>query len=183
MKNCNIMIEPVFTVDWTTMHFPSWEKLVPNPKDVKNFLEIGNFEGRSTLWWASYLENAELVSIDQSFNLEQRQRLLYNVSLHPRANMIDLRFGRSEFELSRIGPESVDVIYVDGSHEAQTVLMDALSCYKILKPGGVMIFDDYEMSDTLYDPHCVSMKTALDAFLEVTKAKIIYKGYQLSVTK
>lgn len=175
--------EPIFTSDWTTMHFSGWEKLIPQPDAVKTCLEIGNYEGRSTLWFATNLKNASIVSIDPSTDAERRQRLLHNLSLHPRANKIDLRFGRSEFELKRIGPETMDVIYVDGSHQAKDVLLDALSCYTILSKRGVMIFDDYELKDTSYDPNEVSLKTALDAFLEVTKAKVIYKGYQLSVTK
>lgn len=177
------MSEPIFTSDWASMHFPSWEELVPDPENVNKFLEIGNYEGRSTMWWATYLKNANLVSIDPSTDPERRQRLFYNLSLHPRASSIDLRFGLSEFELRRIGPESTDVIYVDGSHQAKDVLLDALSCYRILAPGGVMIFDDYELEDTFYDPNGVSLKTALDAFLDVTKAEVIYKGYQLSVRK
>jgi len=177
------MNKPEFTVDWTTMHFPSWKKLVPNPEKVNSFLEIGNYEGRSILWWATYLENAELNTIDPSTDLERRQRLLRNISKHPRANKINLRFGLSDLELRRFGPNTMDVIYVDGSHEVKTVLSDALACYSILSLGGTLIFDDYAKEETDFDPYGLKIKVGLDAFLEVAQAKVVYKGYQLAVTK
>lgn len=40
--------------------------------------------------------------------------------------------------------ESFDFIYVDGSHQARHVLMDATMAWNLLKVGGVMVFDDYE---------------------------------------
>jgi hypothetical protein len=36
-----------------------------------------------------------------------------------------------------------DFIYVDGSHDADAVLTDACMCFGLLKPGGIMLFDDY----------------------------------------
>lgn len=35
-----------------------------------------------------------------------------------------------------------DLIYVDGSHEYESVLMDITLFWKILKKGGIMVFDD-----------------------------------------
>ena len=36
-----------------------------------------------------------------------------------------------------------DLIYVDGNHEPEYVLEDAVLCFRKLKQGGIMIFDDY----------------------------------------
>ena len=36
-----------------------------------------------------------------------------------------------------------DLIYIDASHYAPDVLSDAVLAFKLLKPGGILIFDDY----------------------------------------
>jgi hypothetical protein len=36
-----------------------------------------------------------------------------------------------------------DLIYIDGNHEPEFVLEDGVLCFRKLKKGGYMIFDDY----------------------------------------
>ena len=36
-----------------------------------------------------------------------------------------------------------DLIYIDGAHDSQNVLFDAVISFKLVKKGGVIIFDDY----------------------------------------
>lgn len=43
--------------------------------------------------------------------------------------------------------DSVDVAYIDGLHLPVSVMTDAVLCWPLLKIGGVMIFDDYDMPD------------------------------------
>ena len=38
--------------------------------------------------------------------------------------------------------QKFDVIYVDGSHFADDVLTDGINAWRLLKQGGIMIFDD-----------------------------------------
>jgi predicted O-methyltransferase YrrM len=38
---------------------------------------------------------------------------------------------------------SYDFIYIDGSHKAADVLEDAVLSFRLLKVGGLLIFDDY----------------------------------------
>ena len=53
--------------------------------------------------------------------------------------------GTSENKLIELINKGVlaDLIYIDGSHLAKDVLSDAILSWKLLKPSGVMIFDDY----------------------------------------
>jgi Methyltransferase domain len=76
-----------------------------------------------------------------------------------------------------------DFIYIDGSHTAPDVLTDACMAWPLLKPKGMMVFDDYmwgEPRDILHRP-----KPAIDAFcnLFAETAEIVHVGYQLIVRK
>ena len=46
-----------------------------------------------------------------------------------------------------------DFIYVDGGHDAGTALADGLLSFRLLRPGGLIVFDDYT----------AEVKTAVDA--------------------
>jgi hypothetical protein len=76
-----------------------------------------------------------------------------------------------------------DFIYVDGSHTAPDVLADAVMAWPLLKPNGLMVFDDYlwgEQRDILHRP-----KLAVDAFVNIyaEQANIVHVGYQKVLQK
>lgn len=43
--------------------------------------------------------------------------------------------------------EAFDWVYIDGRHDYDGILMDFYNAWPLLKPGGIMLFDDYD--DTL----------------------------------
>jgi hypothetical protein len=53
--------------------------------------------------------------------------------------------GFSQVELRKLPLGSFDIIYVDGSHDPADCLEDAILCWRLLKDGGTLIFDDYLM--------------------------------------
>jgi predicted O-methyltransferase YrrM len=67
-----------------------------------------------------------------------------------------------------------DFIYIDGSHMAQDVLCDAVLAFRLLRVGGVIVFDDYIWFETLpegKDPlRCP--KPAIDAFVNLHFRKV-----------
>jgi predicted O-methyltransferase YrrM len=76
-----------------------------------------------------------------------------------------------------------DFIYIDGSHIAKDVLTDACMAWPLLKPTGIMVFDDYMWGnprDILHRP-----KPAIDAFTNIfaEEVDIVHVGYQLVVRK
>jgi predicted O-methyltransferase YrrM len=80
-------------------------------------------------------------------------------------------------------PEIFDFIYIDGSHNAADVLEDAVLSWRLLKPGGILTFDDYEWrwySDPKYQP-----KMAIDAWMQIHEDKydLVRKEYQVTVRK
>lgn len=81
------------------------------------------------------------------------------------------------------GKNLYDFIYIDGSHIAKDVLTDACMAWPLLKPNGLLVFDDYMWGnprDALHRP-----KIAIDAFTNIfgETAEIIHVGYQLVVRK
>jgi predicted O-methyltransferase YrrM len=70
-----------------------------------------------------------------------------------------------------------DLAYIDGSHQAPDVLFDAVAAFRLVRPGGLIIFDDYLWTgapqregaavDLLHCP-----KPAIDAFTNLYRQKI-----------
>jgi len=76
-----------------------------------------------------------------------------------------------------------DFVYIDGSHIAKDVLTDACLAWPLLKPNGIMVFDDYawgQPRDALHRP-----KIAIDAFTNIfgEELVVIHTHYQLIVRK
>ena len=75
---------------------------------------------------------------------------------------------------------------LDRSHMAKDVLVDAVLAWDLLKPGGYIIFDDYNW----YGPRSrlvpnFTPKLAVDAFVKIFDPylELIHKDYQLVVRK
>jgi predicted O-methyltransferase YrrM len=91
--------------------------------------------------------------------------------------------GYSQEALRQLPLNHYDFIYVDGSHVVSDVLEDAVLAFRLLKSGGIMIFDDYEW-DWFNDEYLVP-KMAIDAFLRIyaRKCELLHKGYQVILRK
>jgi predicted O-methyltransferase YrrM len=74
--------------------------------------------------------------------------------------------------------ESFDFIYIDGGHNAYTVLNDAVRAYPMLKLGGMIAFDDYQWKSghgRLRDPG-----PAIDVILDLysDRLELLTQGLQ-----
>jgi hypothetical protein len=54
-----------------------------------------------------------------------------------------IRQGDGAEELSKLPDASIDLIYIDGSHSYDNVMRDGDAARKKVKPGGLLIFNDY----------------------------------------
>ena len=195
------MSEYHFTKDWFHWAPKVWTQLAPALSGTaghRHFLEIGSFEGRSSVWIAENMmqDGDELRCIDTWKGGEERgdveERFRHNLAIaaerFPRRHIFQSK-GRSIQELARClveAPEgfaTFDFIYIDGSHEAPDVLTDACMSWPLLNAGGLMVFDDYMWGnprDPLHRP-----KIAIDAFTTIfgETAEVIRIGYQLVVRK
>ena len=143
-----------FTTDWFTPHIDSWvaafaHRLVCMKLEI---LEIGSWEGMSTLFMLSLFEDRTLTSVD-TWDGGDDQRSLglgglesrFDSNVSPVADRIRKIKGPSAEVLPRLHWDcsGYDLIYIDGSHYADDVLIDALNSWKMLRKGGILIFDDY----------------------------------------
>jgi predicted O-methyltransferase YrrM len=189
-----------FSFDWFTHNannFLAVKNILPARQDM---LEIGSFEGRSMVWIAKNMleDGGTLVCIDTWLGgVEHRtvgmdlnvieERFDHNLELleieEPNKTVIKKKGRSSEMVASLIDSPKFDLIYVDGSHEAADCLSDAVMCWEVLKPGGVMIFDDYGWNDRPVGP--LHPKPAVDAFINFfhKDLTVLYMNYQVAVQK
>lgn len=177
-----------FSTDWFTHHIPTWEKYLDRFKGQPriHYLEIGVFEGRSALWMLENIlthPSARLTGID-TFPGDLKERFLANVRTAGFGEKVTVIAGRSQRELRRLPLDSFDIIYIDGSHAADEVLADAVLSWALLKPGGIVIFDDYAWARDVF-PNELRPQVAIDAFLETHKIflDILYRDTQVLVRK
>jgi predicted O-methyltransferase YrrM len=71
-----------------------------------------------------------------------KKRYLSNVKIAGGETRTTLIVGPSQVELRKLPLGAYDLIYIDGSHFPADVLEDAVLSWRLLKPGGMLIFDD-----------------------------------------
>jgi predicted O-methyltransferase YrrM len=166
----------------------------------KKFLEIGSFEGRSTVWIMENMmtDGDHLICVDTWEGGEEHSaedlgsveaRFEHNMKVaqgkHPERNFETIKdFSYGALASLAGSSYDFDFIYIDGSHIAKDVLTDACMAWPLLKPKGLMVFDDYLWSpsprDILHRP-----KIAIDAFVNIfaEEVEVVHVGYQLVVRK
>jgi predicted O-methyltransferase YrrM len=150
-------------------------------------LEIGSWEGRSTVFLLHHLPKADVTAVDTWQGGPQYSgdpRLAHieelfdaNVARYG-ARLRKIKSTSAEFFRSCGHSPPFDFIYVDGSHDADDVMVDAMCGFELLAAGGIMIFDDY-LWDRRGDPAAainrfLRMKQGSYRILSVT-AQIILK--------
>jgi predicted O-methyltransferase YrrM len=195
------MSEYQFTKDWFGWAPPVWEQLIPmlsGEAGKRNFLEIGSFEGRSTVWTmenmmqkGDYIYCIDTWEGGEEHGAEDMQavfeRFKANTAIAKDKTKVVRGYAMdtSTTELASKIQDGFqyDFIYIDGSHIAKDVLTDACMAWQVLKPKGIIVFDDYvwgDPRDILHRP-----KVAIDAFTNIfaEEVEVIHVGYQLVVRK
>lgn len=186
--------------DWFTGNIPTWLKVfeeINANKTFKNCLEIGSWQGLSAYFLLKELPNIHLTCVDtwegadehKNFsattkNVLDASEIVFNQNLACFEDRITKFKGTSlSFFNSFFEPDSFDMIYVDGSHYSDDVIVDAVYCFEMLKIDGIMIFDDYLW---MHYPNSIDNPIgAINSFLKLKKhqLKIISINYQLIIQK
>ena len=182
MKESNIQY--IFTKDWFDKNSrQNWDRIVPiiNPKKI---LEIGSYEGAAACYLIEKLGKNNFLEVhcidtwEESDGLAKEEALIvekrfdYNMQLAVNRSQNKTKYfkhkSQSYLVLSKMIADGVgdfDLIYVDASHYAVDVLTDAVLSFKLLKAGGMLIFDDYLWAgdeNIVYYP-----KIAIDSFTNI----------------
>jgi GR25 family glycosyltransferase involved in LPS biosynthesis len=180
----------VFSEDWFSGNIPTWKSMFKfmgwNNKTQLSMLEIGAYEGRSTTWLIDNMmdnQNSILVSVDtfegsEEHTLDQRSNLFEryksNIVVSKWPEKVRPIRADSKIVLSQMLTTSskFDFIYVDGSHETLDVIIDGILAWQLLKPNGLIAFDDvmWDQKD--------SVKNAVGHLEMILPMELVSSGYQ-----
>ena len=173
-----------FTADWFSRHTTVWSRLLgPLTGQPLQALEVGSYEGRSAVWLLQNIlthSESQLTCVDMWDSAEVQRRFRSNIVETGRGERVVECVGESQVALRSV-PGTFDLIYIDGSHEARDILVDAALCWSLLKPGGLLLFDDYGWDGPVEFPP----RNAIDVFLQLwmTQIEVWHKGYQVIVRR
>jgi predicted O-methyltransferase YrrM len=178
-----------FTEDWFTDDGLSVLNDLDFTKEL-HILEIGSFEGRSTVWFLeNFLQNknSTITCVDPWMDYSQDQDslnsylkeknewdltkrktkeiFLHNIVESGDSSKVIIQQGFSDKILPSLITEQkmYDIIFIDGNHTAPYVMMDSVMSWPLLKKGGVILFDDYTWG--LDKPTTIRPKESVDYFM------------------
>tara|TARA_A100001035_G_scaffold155191_1_gene122550 strand:+ start:1179 stop:1853 length:675 start_codon:yes stop_codon:yes gene_type:complete len=182
-----------FSQKWFLNNFEIFTFFLPKDKSSKfDYLEVGCYEGLSSFYVLSEYKfvNAFFLDIWDMPNPNSK-------TLSPNFDLIEKAFDQnlSGFDFKKMKNDSVismrkllkenvhfDFIYIDGSHNGEDILSDAIEAFKILKVNGLMFFDDFLQHD---DNRILQSYVGIDKFLSLYSdyLKIEYFQNNLVVRK
>ena len=157
-----------------------------DPSKPIRYAEVGAFYGANLLSVAmTYGAHPDsiLLAIDPWTDYSDypeykgRQETIYETfmqNVSPYLEKIKVKRGYSHEVLPTLEDNSFDIMYIDGNHEPEYVLEDAVLAFRKLKVGGYLIFDDYGWGG----PDLT--KRGIDGFLNGYHKRILVLGHRES---
>lgn len=174
-----VLAKRSFTFNWSGPYVHNWMAAFETAglygREIR-CLEIGSWEGMASLFILHHLPSCELTCVDTWLGAQEQQglsalktieaRFDENVSEH--ANRLRKFKGTSHaFLAAHPTDRRFDLIFVDGSHRSDDVLVDAIKSFELLEVGGLMIFDDYFWK--YYRKSTDNPASAINAFLRLKR--------------
>jgi len=175
--------------------FSEIKKLLLNFIDnstTNNILEIGCFEGLSSVFFADNLldnPNSTLTCVDPFLNIDNNDHNIflqnneennfdYNLSICKNSDKISIHKITSD-DFFKNNKKTFNFIYIDGCHETEFIKRDMENSFNILEKNGIMWMDDYGGGDG------IQIKNTMNIFLQKYKDQydLIHSGYQLAIKK
>ena len=163
--------------------------MVQRVGEVNDYLEIGVCEGWSAKWWLDNSlrsDTSRYVGIDAWVDWPKQELSGGEVYRSARDRLksygskVELITGWSMNELVKMSPKSFDVIYIDGNHDLLPVMIDSVLSWRLLRVGGVLLWDDYGQRARGKQP-----KNAVQGFLRGIKGRyeLLFENWQMAVVK
>lgn len=156
----------------------------PDPTQPIRYAEVGAFYGANMVSVAETYgahPDSTLIAIDPWTDYADypeykgQQMMIYdafvqNMSACGLTDRVTVKRGYSNEVLPTLEDNSFDIIYIDGNHEPEYVLEDAVLAFRKLKVGGRLIFDDYGWGG----PDLT--QRGIDAFLHGYRTRVVVLG-------
>ena len=154
---------------------PVWKELVPvHPSTV---LEIGVWQGASTVMWANLFPETQITCIDTfdggtqmdasvdpessfDFNTKPFADRVIKIKSDSFTALVELINQRKKYQL----------IYIDALHTVDNVIVDSVLSWNLLSSGGIMLWDDYWWS--LPGESKTNIRHAIDFFIQQHKNEL-----------
>lgn len=196
-KGKNTSARPSFSVDWFSEHIPVWERFLLAPawrrtrKGGIKALLIGAYEGRIVQWLMNNVmtdASRDVATVVEDFAYESCVGFKGRPVWNPPANV------KRVFEATiepfkdqvRMNPPDADdhlydIVYID-AHDSIHALECGVHAMSVLRPGGILIFQNY-VHNREHDTACP--RVGIDAFLAtyVRYIKIMNNGFHLFVQR
>jgi predicted O-methyltransferase YrrM len=184
-----------FSSDWFSWNVETWKSILAQVELAPaKVLEIGCFEGRSTVWMIENLfrpRGGTIFCVD-AWETTPEAEIFFNrnttiaLSNRPDVRLSKLK-GKSTLVLSELVNShygNFDLVYIDGSHDAPDVLCDLTLAFHLCRSGGLMICDDYLWN--FGENPCSTPKLAIDSFVNCffKRVKLLHAPlYQIFLLK
>lgn len=198
-----------FNETWFDHYIAVWDELFSKyNEEIVNVLEIGCYEGRATIYLCeNVLKDGANYDVVDTFagsevesgmeeaisRLKDNPSTIYNNFIHNTSFFPKINFniykGISQYLLPDIeenNKKEYDLIYIDASHRGDDTFVDAYYAHKMLRKGGLLIFDDFgwvdkEQQDLIVTRPELGIKTFLTMY-EHLYAKV-HIGYQVMLVR
>ena len=174
-----------FEDDWFSSRIPDWRKYVGHMKGQElHALEIGSHEGRSATWMIENIlthPSSTITCVDVWNQPSAERRFDANIVATEQSHRVSKIKKQSHAALRQLPLNWYSLVYIDGAHEGMNVMEDAVLSYRLLRCGGILVFDDYEWTSK---NRTIMPKPAIDAFLAIyVHTTVLHKGWQVFVRK
>lgn len=189
----NFLKQKIISNDWFTENIIGLEYFKDKEKLKKknlNVLEIGSYQGNSTIYFLNNLNIKKITCVDNFEGSDEHDKskfndiynnFMYNTSNYKDKIVIKKCISKNFFKLNK--NETFDLIYIDGSHHYEDVLIDAFESIKILNKNGYLVFDDF-----LWKYYKQKSNNPINAIKLLIKnnnynLKILFTSYQIILKK
>ena len=157
---------------------------------IKNILEIGSYEGRSSIFFLNFFKQSKLHCVDTWLGSDEHGKdNMYKVEENFDYNLKNFsgRFKKNKMTSDEYFKKNnlyFDLIFIDGLHHFDQVLKDAENSSNFLNHNSYLLFDDYTYKGAGYKKG-ENVLNAVNHFLKTYKDhfEIIYISEQVLLKK